>query len=115
MACHIISKRPPLEMFWLVCLYYFIVNVHGNTSENAIGNVLLIQFILFPRDTVGNVLVSLFILFYCECSWKYFRKCHWKCFIDSVYTISKGYRWKCFVRGDRNIYVYFISPFKLSK
>ena len=56
MACHIISKRPPLEMFWLVCLYYFIVNVHGNTSENALENVLLIQFILFPRDTVGNVL-----------------------------------------------------------
>jgi hypothetical protein len=29
---HIISMSMPLEMFSLICLYYFILKLHGNTG-----------------------------------------------------------------------------------
>jgi len=77
----------PWKKFGITCdppkqtKYYIILKAHGNTRANAIGNIFLIQFILlyglsyyFQASALGNVLVSLFILFYCECSWKYFKK-----------------------------------------
>ena len=111
-----------LEMFCLICLYYFIGNVHGNTSENAVENVLLIHFILFyslsyyfQALALGNVLISLFILFYYEYSWKYFRKYPWKCFINSVYIIlqlvilfPRVSPWKCFAQS---VYIILLQMF----
>jgi hypothetical protein len=35
----IISMGWPLEMYCLLCLYYFKVKVHGNIRENSHGNV----------------------------------------------------------------------------